>query len=326
MTKESYLPGVLALAYSLTIHNTAYPLLVLVTSSLSASCLSALKSEACHNSIIEIRLVEPLEPSEQETCTEVPRFKDTWTKLRVFELVSYDTVVYLDADTLIFQNPDTVFDTILPTPDWLAAIHDCTCTLRDNKTGCPYTSMSQSDPLSNLIPVPQSSTSDRKARDTAINSGVFLFKPSLTLSENILHAFNTSTILSTYKAPDQDFLADFFRNRWTPLPWHFNALKPLRYWHGNVWRDDEVVVLHYVMDKPWAKRVASDGIAGLKGRDGWAHGQWWEVWEQWRGVRAYDDELLRLTDSLVAGVLSVVDDQRQVLHHQEQGFPIQVPE
>jgi inositol 3-alpha-galactosyltransferase len=209
MTNESYLPGTIALAYSLSIHKTAYPLLILVTPTLPTSCLEVLKSEAVHNPLIQIQQVELLQPTCQENNNQVSRFKDTWTKLRVFELTTYDTIVYLDADTLVFQNPDSIFDTPLPTSDYLAAIHDCTCTLRNGRDDCPYTSMSHPTALSHPAPVPLSSVSDRKLRDTVLNSGVFVFKPSTRLSQDILHAFHTSTILSTYKAPDQDFLADF---------------------------------------------------------------------------------------------------------------------
>lgn len=31
--------------------------------------------------------------------------------------------------------------------------------------------------------------------------------------------FNTTDKLSTYKFPDQDFLADFFYNKWQSLGW-----------------------------------------------------------------------------------------------------------
>jgi inositol 3-alpha-galactosyltransferase len=324
ITNESYLPGVIALAYSLSLHRTAYPLLVLVTPSLSTSCLEALKSEIVQNPLIQIHHVKLLEPTNQETNNQVPRFKDTWTKLRVFELITYDTIVYLDADTLIFQNPDPIFETHLPSPDHLAAIHDYTCTLRNSRTSCPYTLTSHPTAITHPSPVPPSSTSSRKIHDTALNSGVFIFRPSASLSRSLLHAFHTSTILSSYKAPDQDFLADFFRNRWVPLPWPYNALKPLRSWHAEVWRDEKVVVLHYVMDKPWSCRVGSDGLAGVKGRDGWAHQMWWDVWGRWTGEREREEELLRVVDGLVARELSGLEDKVVVLRNQAEGFPLRV--
>lgn len=297
-----------------------------MTPSLPPSCIQALKSESLHNPLIQIHPISLLHPTNhQETNNQVPRFKDTWTKLRVFELTSYDTVVYLDADTLIFQNPDHIFENPLPSSDWLAAIHDCTCTLLNSRAGCPYTPMSHPTALSHPPPVPVSSLSDRKVRDTALNSGVFIFKPSEDLLTRILHAFNTSTILSSYKAPDQDFLADFFRGRWLPLPWCYNALKPLRYWHEEVWRDEEVVVLHYVMDKPWNERVASDGIAGLKGRDGWAHARWWDVWGLWREERSGEKRLLEVVERSVKRELSVGEDMKVLLRNQVEGFPLEVP-
>ena len=52
------------------------------------------------------------------------------------------------------------------------------------------------------------------------------------------------------------------------MGWQYNALKTMRYWHENLWRDGEVRALHYIVDKPWERRIASDGVAGHLGRDG----------------------------------------------------------
>ena len=45
----------------------------------------------------------------------------------------------------------------------------------------------------------------------------------------------------------------------------------MRYIHPDMWRDEEVVCLHYIVDKPWAGRVGLDGVAGFKGKDGVTH-------------------------------------------------------
>lgn len=40
-----------------------------------------------------------------------------------------------------------------------------------------------------------------------------------------------------------------------PLSYRYNALKTLRYCHAPMWRDDEAKNVHYILDKPWNKRV-----------------------------------------------------------------------
>lgn len=71
----------------------------------------------------------------------------------------------------------------------------------------------------------------------------------------------------------------FFKDRWLPLGWQYNAMKTHRYWHSAAWRDDEVVALHYIVDKPWQKR----GGQGYLGRDGVTHSWWWKEFDVWAG-------------------------------------------
>lgn len=38
----------------------------------------------------------------------------------------------------------------------------------------------------------------------------------------------TDPVVPTFRFPDQDFLADFYQDKWQPLPWCYNALKKVR--------------------------------------------------------------------------------------------------
>ena len=99
----------------------------------------------------------------------------------------------------------------------------------------------------------------------------------------------------------------------------------MRYWHENLWRDGEVRALHYIVDKPWERRIASDGVAGHLGRDGITHGWWWDVWEEWRARRAMEEELLRIVEGLVAGPLDKEAEGRQCEENRKKGLPLPVP-
>jgi len=121
VTRSSYLPGVILLHHSLQKHNTQYPLLVLVTLSLPQTCIAVLDALG-----IQHQTIEPLYPGQEVPLT-AARFKDTWTKLRVFELVEYETVVLLDADMLVRRNIDELFKVKLPGRDWIASSHCCIC-------------------------------------------------------------------------------------------------------------------------------------------------------------------------------------------------------
>jgi lipopolysaccharide biosynthesis glycosyltransferase len=57
-----------------------------------------------------------------------------------------------------------------------------------------------------------------------------------------------------YIFPDQDVIANTFPGRWVPLPYVYNALKPMRFKgvHDAIWRDESVKNVHYILaPKPW---------------------------------------------------------------------------
>lgn len=298
LTRSSYLPGVITLAYSLSTSESIYPLIVLVTPSLPESDLRALKLEAFHNPLLKIQSTEPLLPANKSSTSSVAaRFEDTWTKLRAFELVSYETCVFLDADLTVFKNMDEVFDIELPGNDWIAANHACVCNLDkdawapDNwkRENCAFTPLSHPSALDTATPVPRNAKPP--VTYALLNSGFFVYHPSQALWDSMLCYFNDKPeLLATFQFPDQDFLAHFFALKWKPVSWKYNALKTMENWHRNIWRDEEVMGLHYIVDKPWDRRVASDGIAGHMGRDGKTHTWWWKVFEDWVEKRAGIEE------------------------------------
>lgn len=311
ITRASYLAGVVLLADTLRRHGSRHPLIVLYTPKLSADAVRALELEAPRQNMGLRKCEYLLPPGDAKITLIAQRFEDTWTKLRVFELcVDYDVVCYLDADMAVFRNMDTIFEKIdRELPDgWLGANHCCVCN-RDKDPwapadwrleNCAYTHVSHPGGLTQPTQPPNSDGNDDKDNLNPIvdldegpsrthrllNGGMFVFRPTPKLRDSLLSVFrNNTALLSTFKFPDQDFLAHFFRGRWRALGWQYNALKTMRYWHEGFWRDDEVVCLHYIVDKPWACRVGEDGVAGYKGRDGVTHQWWWDAYERWEEER-----------------------------------------
>ncbi|KAI2606655.1 nucleotide-diphospho-sugar transferase [Hypoxylon sp. NC1633] len=314
ITRDSYLAGVVILAETLRKTNAVYPLIVICTPSVSRTASRALEIESSRGSFRIHRCEQLLPPETVKIDLIAERFKDTWTKLRVFELYDYDEILYLDADMAVLRNMDSVFETPLP-EGFLLANHACVCNLDLDPwapedwrpENCAYTNLSHPSALSRPTqPGPESPGTHH-----LLNSGMFLFRPSKALWESMMAYFNTTPLLSSFKFPDQDFLAHFFAGRWRALGWQYNAIKTMRYWHPNIWRDEEVVCLHYIVDKPWTKRVGEDGIAGYKGRDGVTHGWWWDSYDAWEKDRIENSqdgrELLSLVRRNVAPPLEQVD-------------------
>ncbi|KAF4977477.1 hypothetical protein FZEAL_5996 [Fusarium zealandicum] len=311
ITRQSYLPGVVILAHTLKRKGSKYPLVVLYTPNLSKDAVRALELEAPKTNLILHECAYLLPPAGTKITLIAERFADTWTKLRVFELFDYDAVCYLDADMAILRNMDSVFafETRLP-DDWLAANHVCVCNLDADswapedwrRENCAYTPLAHPGALTG--PIQPTAESPRTYK--LLNGGMFIFHPSRILWEKMLSYFNSSPLLSTFQFPDQDFLAHFFEGKWLALGWQYNAIKTMRYWHPNIWRDDEVVCLHYIVDKPWAKRIGRDGSAGYKGDDGVTHQWWWQMYQSWEDERTADgcggNEAISLVRKTVAPV------------------------
>ncbi|CED82344.1 Glycosyl transferase, family 8-glycogenin [Phaffia rhodozyma] len=244
LTKASYLPGV-------------YPLLVIITPTVSSEVREVLSKAE-----IAVKEIEYLEPKgEVNVLTE--RFKDTWCKLRVFELTEYEPM-------------DSLFDLPLP-PTWIAANHACTC----NPTKmdiylpdcipelCPYTPLTHPSCLENPTPV----NADSPRTHTLLNSGLVILYPSDKLFDEIKEFLYTSPLIKEMAFPDQDLLAEFFKGKWKPIGWQWNAIKTLGWLHPEIYREEEVVNLHYIVDKPW------EGRPGPDSPDLVTHGWWWVEWD-----------------------------------------------
>ncbi|KAE8441185.1 hypothetical protein EG329_005785 [Mollisiaceae sp. DMI_Dod_QoI] len=302
LTRTSYLPGAILLAYSLCRQTSKYPLLILTTPSFPPSLLPLLERECSfiNASILSISALSP-PPKNTPSSLIATRFEDTWTKLRVFQLHrhGYQKLVFLDADMLVMRNMDELFDYELPGRDWIAANHACVCNLDSDswapedwtKKNCAYAGLRPGSPPT---PVPDfrlvNGNAVHKRTHTLLNSGMFLFTPHESQWQDMVKFLNSDPRVKGYLFPDQDFLAEFFTGKWQSIGWQYNALKTMRYWHENMWADDEVRNLHYIVDKPWSRRVGNDGVAGYLGRDGVTHRWWWNEYERWENDRTSKGE------------------------------------
>ena len=95
--------------------------------------------------------------------------------------------------------------------------------------------------LDPAIPDPKSSRTSH-----LLNSGMVVLKPRKETMDHIIHFLDTSPTVAEAKFADQDVIAEAFRGRWRPLPWWTNALKTERAVHQDVWRDQEVRLIHYM--------------------------------------------------------------------------------
>lgn len=243
LTGPGYLVGVKALRASLTKVASAYPLVVMVTPDVDAAARRALEDAGCI-----VRPVEPLSPPlTLHDGYAITRFAQNWSKLVVWGLTELERVVLLDADMLVVQNMDELFDLDLG-EDQMAACHACRCNPEHNPTypaswnpaNCFYTYAAGADDTEHLDLV-----------ENHMNSGLMVLEPGETAFSELSRTVRELDDISRFAFAEQDFLDEHFEGRWRPLPYVYNALKTLPFVHPDVWRLPEVKNIHFIIDKPW---------------------------------------------------------------------------
>ncbi|QPC64442.1 hypothetical protein HYE67_006673 [Fusarium culmorum] len=281
VTNTDYLKGVLTLNYRLRCVKSKYPLLVLYTSALSEEGLDVLKKRD-----IRTLEVERISPTTSRDYLEDSRFTECWTKLIAFSLTDFSRIVLLDSDMLPLHNMDELMDVELDAPSdetgavaqsnrLFAASHACTCNpLRKAHyppdwipANCSFTSQHDKPEIA------QTHGASLSTGLGKLNSGLLVINPSKYLFDQILAKMDDPSC-SEYKFPDQDLLADVFKDRWVALPYIYNALKTMRNpsVHGAIWRDGRVKNVHYIMSpKPWDELAADGSWAGGQETHKWWH-------------------------------------------------------
>jgi alpha-N-acetylglucosamine transferase len=246
VANADYLIGATALARSLLMTQVRWPLVVLAIQDIPG--LADLESLGC-----TILRIDPLPLSEAFrvrhsrqaqhaaapfTKGSKPQFHDpllNFVKLRLWELEAYDTVVFLDADTLVIQNIDRLF-------------------LYPEFAGAPNVYESLTD-------------------FHRLNSGVFVAKPDRRTFDAMLAHLDQPEAF--WPRTDQTFLQAFFPD-WHGLPYIYNTLQYVWFKLPQLWRWEQIRVIHYQYEKPWQdehpKRDLLRPLIDL----------WWEVYEHGR--------------------------------------------
>ena len=128
-----------------------------------------------------------------------PRFYDQYTKLRIWSMVGYDRVLYLDADTLVLRDINQLFSGTI---------------FEDNQDGL----------LGAVEDVWQGQLGPN------FNAGVLLIRPSKTIFEDMLVKMHHMTAYGSYWA-EQNFLNWYFKGRYETetIQYGFNQLIHIRF-------------------------------------------------------------------------------------------------
>ncbi|XP_055784145.1 glycogenin-1-like isoform X2 [Salvelinus fontinalis] len=118
-TNDNYARGAMVLGKSLRNHKTTRKLVVMIGPHVSDPCKGVL-----HKIFDEVLLVDVLDSGDSAhlALMKRPDLGVTFTKLRCWTLTHYSKCVFMDADTLVVQNIDELFDreelSAAPDPGW----------------------------------------------------------------------------------------------------------------------------------------------------------------------------------------------------------------
>ncbi|KAK0630856.1 nucleotide-diphospho-sugar transferase [Bombardia bombarda] len=294
LTNRGYFGGALVLDHTLRKTGSKYQLKIMVTREVEADTEYMAAFAAAG---IPTIVVDKIEPAPRDGKVN----RGTWEKLAPWGMTEYERIVLLDSDQIIRHNIDDMMTMDLP-DNYIAAAHACTCNPKKLAhyskdwvpANCAFTAADQATGQ------PAAITEDCPANHHLLNSGTVILRPSEKEYGDLIHAMNTHPDVPKMLFFDQDLLAIVYRGKWKPLSYAYNALKPMRACHSDLWKDEDVKILHYILQKPWKSRTYGDDVIES------THKLWWdeyaEVEKEW--TESPDENKRRLWQSVVVPVVA----------------------
>lgn len=232
-----YWKGVVGLAKGLRKTKSAYPLVVAVLPDVPEEHLQILESQGCI-----VRQIEPVYPPENQTQFAMAYYVINYSKLRIWEFVEYEKMIYLDGDIQVFDNIDHLFD--MP-EGYFYAVMDCFCEKTWSKTPQYKIGYCQQCPEKVQWPADLGSPPP-----PYFNAGMFVYEPRLPTYYDLLE---TVKVTPPSSFAEQDFLNMFFKDVYKPIPPAYNLVLALLWRHPENVDVDQVKVVHYCAagSKPW---------------------------------------------------------------------------
>ncbi|XP_042385809.1 galactinol synthase 1-like [Zingiber officinale] len=283
-----YVKGVVGLAKGLRKVGSAYPLVVAMLPDVPESHRRLLAAQGC-----VLREIEPVYPPENQTQFAMAYYVINYSKLRIWEFLEYEKIMYLDADIQVYDNVDHLFD--LPNGSFYAVM-DCFCEKTWSHTPqyrigyCQQCPDRVAWPAAELSPPPS----------LYFNAGMFVHEPSLATAESLI-----ATVKITAPTPfaEQDFLNMFFKDVYKPIPLVYNLVMAMLWRHPENVELEKVKVVHYCAagSKPWryTGKEANMDREDIK----MLVSKWWEV---------YNDEILDYKVPAIAAAPEEATEEEEV--------------
>lgn len=231
LTDDTYAYGVCLLVESMSRVNTKYPLHVLITDEVSPPTVELLRQLNVTYELVDV-IPTPEDIYQHnlnyESAT-AATWRNCWTQFRVFNLTQFDKIVFLDADVMVLQNLDHLFEK----PHMTAALDG------------EYFGLWQGWPH--------------------FNTGCMVIKPSRQEYENIIKFANSLKVdeLPDYIIANQEVL-NFYYKDWPQyqhlhLDKYYNIFAPYSLDSQLDDLKENTKFVHYVGRKPWTFWLRSPG-------------------------------------------------------------------
>ncbi|PUZ73520.1 hypothetical protein GQ55_2G480300 [Panicum hallii var. hallii] len=235
-----YWKGVVGLAKGLRRVRSAYPLVVAVLPDVPEEHRRKLREQGC-----VVREIQPVYPPESQTQFAMAYYVINYSKLRIWEFVEYERMVYLDADIQVYENIDHLLDL---EKGRFYAVMDCFCEKTWSHT--PQYKIGYCQQCPERVSWPEQEQELGPPPPPYFNAGMFVHEPSLGTAKDLLDA-----LVVTPPTPfaEQDFLNMFFRDVYSPIPPVYNLVLAMLWRHPDKVELGKVKVVHYCAagSKPW---------------------------------------------------------------------------
>jgi len=213
---SNYMLSTLKLGHSLRTHTPdPFDMVVmeLATKPLNTTAWTCLRAVGWQRCVVD--RISPLD--EVAIQRYIPRFKDQFTKLHLWDMTMYKTLVYLDSDTLTLRSISHLLDRNLGTK--------------------------------RIAVSPQT----WYGRVEGFNMGVFVIHPDKNEYQRLLALQEDPSIKFHSKWAEQGFLNVVYKDQWADLGFNNNALAWVSWQDHAYWTRNyaHINIIHYVGMKPW---------------------------------------------------------------------------
>ena len=234
MCGDDYVKGALTLAWSLRQQKTMHELIVMVTPDVSVSAMKLLRK--LYDRVIKVQYIKTRVKSAlrgKKYRSEHKWIEFSLTKARMLKLTEYDKIVWLDADSLVLNNIDHLFD--LSTPAGVCS------SIRNHD----YWHGSK---------IPELEIESAVENNYGVHGCIMVLTPNL---DHYLLASSLPQVGTTanFVGPDEFFFTQLYKTDWHHIHIKYACTK----WFYEM-RDVKPNVIHFFGDKPWEDESDWDGV------------------------------------------------------------------